>query len=243
MTVALKQSLQGMEDFRADTQGVMEGFRADGHDHEFLNIQVVGGMSAAVDDVHHGGGHDFCVDSAEILIQGQAQKFGRGAGCGEGDAQHGVGAEAGLVVRAVEVEQGGVHLHLAQGVKADNGFGNFSVHMFHGLGDALSFIAGRVAIAQLKRFPCAGGGSGGHGGAAHMAGFQTHFHFHSGVAAGIQNFAGPYRSNRAAVHIFSFSLRVGSPQVKETLIKRFLRSCGARPPASREQGKFTFPVK
>ena len=26
-------------------------------------------------------------------------------------------------------------------------------------------------------------------------------------------------------------------------LKRFLRSCGAGPPASREQGKFAFPVK
>ena len=33
-------------------QIVLEGRRGDGHDHELLNLNVVGGMRAAVEDVH-----------------------------------------------------------------------------------------------------------------------------------------------------------------------------------------------
>ena len=147
VAVAGEQGLQGMEYFRADTQGVMEGFRPEGHDHEFLDIQIVGGMRTAVDDVHHGRRHDFGVDAAEILIQRQTEKFGGGAGSGKGNAEHGVCAETGLVVRAVKIKQGGVHLHLAQGVKADDGFSDFSVHMLHRLGDALALVARGISVA------------------------------------------------------------------------------------------------
>lgn len=152
-----------------------------------------------------GARHDFGVDAAEILIQRQTEKFGGGAGSGKGNAEHGVCAETGLVVRAVKIKQGGVHLHLAQGVKADDGFSDFSVHMLHRLGDALALVARGISVAQLKGFAGSGGGAGGHGSAAHMAGFQPHFHFHRRIAA-------ESRTSRAQTEVIVL-LSISSPCV------------------------------
>ena len=200
MAVLGENALEGVEHFGADAQGVGKGLGAHGHDHEFLDVQIVGSMRAAVDDVHHGRGHDLGVHAAEVLIQGQAEVFGGGAGRGERHAEHGVGAEAGLVFGAVEVDEGVVHLHLAQGVEADYGFGDFTVHVFHGAGHALALVAALVAVAQFEGFAAAGGGAGRNGGAADVAGLQSDFHFNGRIAAGVEDLAGPYGSDGAVVH-------------------------------------------
>lgn len=90
-----------------------------------------------------------------------------------------------------KVKQRGVHLHLTQRVKSDDGFRYFSVHMLHRLGDALALIAGGISVAQFKGFPRAGGCAGRYGGTSYMTGFQPHFHFHGGIAAGIPEPRGP----------------------------------------------------
>ena len=56
MPVRFQNGLQGMENLRAHAQRIAESHGPDGHDHEFLDVQVVGGVRAAVDDVHHGHG-------------------------------------------------------------------------------------------------------------------------------------------------------------------------------------------
>ena len=157
-------------------------------------------MSAAVDDVHHGGRHDLGVHSAEVLIQRQTEVFSCGARRGKGHAEHGVGAETGLVFGAVEIDEGVVHLYLTKCVEADDGFGDFTVHVFYGAGHALALVAALVAVAHFEGFAAAGGGAGRHGGAADVTGFETDFHFNSGIAAGVENLAGPYGSDGAVVH-------------------------------------------
>ena len=62
-------------------------------------------MHATVDDVHHRHGQHVGVDTADVAVQRQLQLIGRRLGDGEAGAEDGVGAEAGLVVGAVEVEQ------------------------------------------------------------------------------------------------------------------------------------------
>ena len=154
-------------------------------------------MRAAVDDVDHGHGQDLGVDAAQIFVEGQAQVFRGHAGAGHAGPQHGVGPQAGFVVRAVQINEGIVNLHLAQHVHAREGVGNFAVDVLHGLGHALAAKAFFVAVAHFQRFAAAGGRAGRHGGSGAVARFQRHFHFHSGVAARIKNLTAENRGDAA----------------------------------------------
>ena len=49
----LQRSFQRMEDFGAHAQGFGEVRRADRRDHEFLEVDRIVGMRAAIEDVHH----------------------------------------------------------------------------------------------------------------------------------------------------------------------------------------------
>ena len=49
----LQHALQRVEYLDAVAQALGERRRADGQDHEFLNVDAVVGVRAAVDDVHH----------------------------------------------------------------------------------------------------------------------------------------------------------------------------------------------
>ena len=202
VAVLFQQLLQHMEDLGPHAQGITEALGAQGHDHEFLDVQVVGGVGAAVDDVHHGRGQHLGVDAAQVFVQGQAQVFAGGTGAGHGHAQHGVGAQTALVVGAVQVDEGIVQLYLLQGVQAQQGVGDLAVDVLHGLGHALAAVT-LAAVTQFQGLTAAGGGAGRHGRAAAVAGLQRNFHFHGRIAARIQDLAGIHRRN-AAAHNRSF---------------------------------------
>ena len=89
----------------APPQRLGEAGRADRHDHELLEVDVVVGVGAAVEDVHHRHRQHVGVGAADVAVQRQAELVGRGLGHGQRHAEDGVGAEAGLVVGAVEVDQ------------------------------------------------------------------------------------------------------------------------------------------
>ena len=123
-------------------------------------------MGAAIDDVHHRHGQNPGANPADIFVERQSGAIGRGLGGGEADPQDGVGAEAGLVGRAVKIDQGGVQPALVFGVEAAQSVVDLAVHRIHSLADALAAIAGLVPVPLLHRLVCACGGPGGHGGAA-----------------------------------------------------------------------------
>ncbi len=56
VALLLQNAFEGVEDLGAPAQGVGEGLRANGHDHELLKVDVGVGVAAAVEDVHHGRG-------------------------------------------------------------------------------------------------------------------------------------------------------------------------------------------
>ena len=69
----LEHAFQSVEDLDAPAQRFGERFRADGHDHEFLEVHVVVGVGAAVEDVHHRRGQNIGAGAAEIAIERQAE--------------------------------------------------------------------------------------------------------------------------------------------------------------------------
>jgi len=197
VAVGGQDRLEGVEGLGAHAQRVGEGLGAKGHDHEFLDVQVVGGVDAAIDDVHERHRQDLGVDPAEVLVERQPQEIGGGPGHGHGHAEDGVGTQARFVVRAVGVDHEVVDGDLLQGVHADDGLGQFALDMFHGLGHALAAEAGGVLVAQFQGFAGAGGGPRRHGGPSGRAGLQGHLHFDGGIAAGIEDFPGPNSRDRA----------------------------------------------
>lgn len=123
-----------------------------------------------------GTGNTLALTPPMYWYSGRAQGFGGGAGRGERHAEHGVGAEAGLVVRAVQIQHGVVHLHLAQRVEAHDRFRDLGVHVFNGLADALAFITSLVSVAQFQRFAGPRGAPGRDGGTAYMTGIKGNFY-------------------------------------------------------------------
>jgi hypothetical protein len=181
--------LQRVEHFRAATQGFAERRLADRHDHEFLDVQAVVRVRAAVDDVHHRHRQLHRARAAEVAVQRQAGFFGRCLRDGHRHGQHRVGAEARLVVGAVQLDQRLVEEGLFRRVEAHDGFGDFGVDVLDGLQHALAQVAAGFAVTQFDGFARAGGRARRHRRAAHHARFQQHVAFDGGVAARIENLA------------------------------------------------------
>ena len=64
-TLLFEQSCQRVIDLRAHLQRRAEILRTDGHDHEFLHVQPVACVYAAVQDVHHRHGHQVRLRAAQ----------------------------------------------------------------------------------------------------------------------------------------------------------------------------------
>ena len=101
----VQELLQGVVGLGAPAQGLGERGRADRHDHELLEVDVVVGVGAAVEHVHHRHRQHVGVGAADVAVERQLELVGRGLGHGQRHAEDGVGAEAGLVVGAVEVDR------------------------------------------------------------------------------------------------------------------------------------------
>jgi hypothetical protein len=189
MPLVVDDLLQRVEDLGAVAHGFAEAGRAHRDDHELLQVEVVVGVRAAVDDVHHRHRQAHAAHAAEVAVQRQARFLGRGAGHGHADGQRGVGAQAALVVGAVQVDQRLVQEGLLAGVQAQHRFADLGVDVLHGLQHALAQVAALVAVTQLDGLAAAGGRAAGHGRAAHGAAFQQHVAFDGGVAAAVEDLA------------------------------------------------------
>ena len=95
---ALQRVLQRVEHFGAHAHRLGEARRADRHDHEFLEVDRIVGMHAAIDDVHHRHGQQRRLRPADIAIERHALRGGLGLGRGHRHAEDGVGAEPLLVL-------------------------------------------------------------------------------------------------------------------------------------------------
>ena len=181
--------LEGVEHFSTPAQGFTKARCAHGNDHEFLDIERVVGVRAPIDDVHHRHWQLHATHAAEVAVQRQARLFSGGTRHGHRHRQHGIGAQAPLVVGTVQINQRLVQKRLLGRVQAEHRFGDFGIDVLDGLEHALAEVAAHVAVAQFNGFAASGGGARGHGCAAHHARFEQHVAFDGGVAAAVQNFA------------------------------------------------------
>ncbi len=187
--VLLQGLLQLMEDLGAAAQRFPEGGGGDGHDHELLDVHAVGGVGAAVEDVHHGHRQHLGVHAADVVIEAVAGGQRAGLGAGQGHAQNGVGAQAGLVGGAVQLDEELVDAGLIQHVQAQDGLGDLAVDVLNSLGHALAAVTGLVAVTELAGLVDTGGSAGGDSRAADGAIVQGDLHLDGGIAAGVQDLA------------------------------------------------------
>ena len=146
-------------------------------------------MHAAVDDVHHRHRQQARGGAADVAVERLVLGDGRGLGHRQRHAEDGVGAEPALVGRAVERDHRLVDLGLRLGVHAAERVEDLAVDRIDRLAHALAAVARLVAVAQFDRLMRAGGGAGGHRGAAVGAVLQHHVDLDGRIAAAVEDFA------------------------------------------------------
>jgi hypothetical protein len=179
---------QGVKNLRAHAQRLGEGRRAHWHDHEFLKIEGIVGVHAAIQDIHHRHGQKPRRGPSHVAIEWRAMGDGRGLGGRERHAQDGIGAEPALVRRAVEGDERLINLGLRLGIHPADGIEDFAVDGVDRLAHTLAEIA-LAAVAQFDRLVCPGRGSRGHRGAAPCAILKHDIDLDGWIAAAVEDFA------------------------------------------------------
>src|SRR5699024_7269658 len=101
-------------------------------------------------------------------------------------------AYAALVLRAVDLDEGGVDGALLGCLESLDRRAELVEHRVHRLLDALAAVTGLVAVTKLVRLERTGGSTRGNGRPCHRAVFEQHLDLDGRVAAGIQNLASAY---------------------------------------------------
>lgn len=166
-------------------------------DHELLDIQVVRGVLAAVDDVHHRRGQSQRPDLVRrvepfvhVAVERQSGLQRPGPAGGHADGEDGVGAQVALVLAAVHLDHRLVQPALVGNLTAEEPGRELVVDVAHRLHHRFAEIAGLVAVPQLQGLTGAGGGAGRHGGPAQVPGSDDDIGFNGRVAAGIEDLTG-----------------------------------------------------
>lgn len=179
-----------MEHFGPHAHRVADSGGGHRHDHEFLNVDGVVGMFAAVDDVHHRHRQDTRRGAADIAVQRLRTIVRRRLGRGQRHAQDGIRAQTAFVVGAVQFDHDLVDLDLFGGVDAHQRLGDLAVDGGAGFQHALAHVTRLVAVTLFDRLIGTRGRARWHGSPAHCAVFQDHVDFDGGVATAVENFAG-----------------------------------------------------
>ena len=182
-----------MEHLGAHAQSLLEALGAYGHNHELLDVHIgAGGVSAAVEYVHHGHRQHLGIYAADIVIEAHPCGGGSSLCTGQGGAQNGIGPQTGLVGGTVYLDEHFVYRRLIQHIKAQKGLGYLTVDVLHGHLHALAAVTALVPVSQLAGLIHTGRSSGGNSCPAYGAVIQGHFYLHGGVSTGVQDFSCHY---------------------------------------------------
>ena len=183
----MDDSLEVMEYIGTHAQRIGKGLGANRLDHELLDIHIVVGMLATVDDIHHRYRHRIftrgAIQVGNMRVQRHTLGMGRGLGCSQGDRENRVGAQGRLVLGTVQLDHRAVQTGLVGGIAPHQQFPDRTIDIGHGLEHALAQVAALVAITQLERLARTGGSTRGCTRGAERATIQGNVGFDSGVAA------------------------------------------------------------
>ena len=133
-------------------------------EHEFLNVDRVGGMSTPVENVETRHREQPRRGPPQIAEQGKTHAGSGGAGDTQGDSQNGVGAQVFLVGCAIEICQQQIDLLLAGDVLAEQRRGDRVVDVTDSVADGLAHPQ-VTAVTQLDGLQRAGRDPGRYEGA------------------------------------------------------------------------------
>ncbi|MNI16248.1 hypothetical protein D3C73_695750 [compost metagenome] len=181
-----------VENLGAHAQTFRERLGANRLNHEFLDVDVVIGVLAAVDDVHHRNRHRVdtrgAVQVGDVSVQRQVLVLCCCLGRGQGNGEDRVGAQGTFVFSTVELDHCQIERFLVAWVHAFQQVADRTVDVGYGLQNALAQVTALVAIAQLERLTRASGSTGRRAGTADDAVVEKHVRFHGGIATGVENF-------------------------------------------------------
>ena len=209
---------QGMVHLRTPAQSFAEARRARRHDHKFLHVDVVGGVRAAVKDIHHR--HGQTAAPSQKAVQRHLARLRRRIRRRKGNRQDGVRTQSGLIGRAVRLDHRRIHRACIGGIQPEDGLCNRRIDIFDRPQDALAAIARPVAVAQLQRFKFARRSAARRTSPARRAVRQKHLRFHRRVAARIDDLAPPHLDNAPSFH------------------RKPPKQCGSAPHACKEYARF-----
>ncbi len=144
-------------------------------------------MDAPVEDIHQRYGKDPRANAAEIFVQRQSGCSRGGLGHRQRNSEDGVGAQTGLIRRAVERTEQSVDAGLIFRLHAANRVKDFAPNRIDGFGHAFA-AKSRTAVAQLVRFMRTGGCARRNGSPAKSTIFEPHIDFDGRVAAAVEDF-------------------------------------------------------
>ena len=81
---------------------IQMSLRANGHDHEFLEIDGVIGMRATIDDVHHRDRQNTRRGATDITVERQSARIRSRLCNSQRHAENGIGTQSGLIGRAIK---------------------------------------------------------------------------------------------------------------------------------------------
>ncbi|MNF89651.1 hypothetical protein D3C84_721840 [compost metagenome] len=181
-----------MENLGAHAQTFRESLGANWLHHEFLDVDVVIGVLATVDDVHHRNRHRVdtrgAVQVGDVSVQRQVLVVSGSLGGGQGHGEDGVGAQAAFVLGTVQLDHDAIEGFLVNRVFTQQRGADRAIDVGHGLQYTFAQVTALVAITQLQRFARASGSTGRRAGAADDAVVEKHVRFDSGIATGVENF-------------------------------------------------------
>ena len=170
---ALQRVLQRVEHFGAHAHGFGDARGADRHDHEFLEVDRIVGVHAAIDDVHHRHRQQRRLRPADIAIERLALRaaprpwrwpstrrewrWRRAASCSAVPSRS---------------RKSWSSPRWSAASKPVSALADLAIDRFDRLPHALAAVA-RAAVSELMRLMRPGRGAGGHRGAAMLAALQA----------------------------------------------------------------------
>ncbi len=198
-----------MKNFHAPAQRLGKRRRSHRHHHEFLEIDIVIGVRAAVEDVHHRHRQRVRRGPAEIAIEREFTCSCRGAGRRHRNRQDRVRPQPPFVGRAIEFDQTGVERALVGCVRPAEIFRNLAIDIRDRLQNALAEELRLVAVAQFDGLMLAGGRATRHNGSRAGAAIQKNFRFNRRIAPRVKHLASADKGNTCERHKCVLSLLNG----------------------------------
>ena len=150
-----------------------------------MDVDVVVGMLATIEDVEHRDGQGVAVARRELLEQRYRAFLGVRARHGQGRTEYGVRAQAALVVSAVKLGQPAVDRPLVPGIHTSERTVDLRINVGDSGQHTLAPVALWIVVPQFDRFVDPGGGSRRDFGGCGAAGLQFAGCLQGGIASRI----------------------------------------------------------